>query len=257
MKNSTELLLPKKSDWFKQWFDSSFYHQLYAYRNEQEASDFVDQLLLELKPATNAAMLDLGCGAGRHAKYLASKGFMVKGIDLSFSSIIKAKRSETFNLQFHQQDMRVPFGENRFDYVFNFFTSFGYFRSEDDNDKVISNIYNSLKPGGLLVMDYINVAWSEKRLIPTEGKEIDGIRYHLTRWTDEKYFYKKIKVDDIQAHEPLEYTEQVAKLGLGDFENIFACNGFRLQKIFGDYHLNAYDDQSSPRLILIAKKYLK
>ena len=257
MKNSTELLPANNTAWFKQWFDSSFYHQLYANRNENEAANFIDELLMELKPLANSTMLDLGCGAGRHAKYLASKGFRVKGIDLAFSSIQTAKRSERFNLQFHQQDMRTPFGNSRFDYVFNFFTSFGYFKDEEDNHKVISNIFNALKPGGVLVMDYINVAWSEKRLVPAEEKEIDGIAYHLTRWTDDKNFYKKIVIDDIQAEGSFEYTEQVAKLELSDFENLFSCNGLRLQKVYGDYQLNGYDDQTSPRLILVAKKATK
>jgi len=254
MKDSTAVIPVNNTTWFKHWFDSSFYHQLYANRDEKEAANFIDELLTELKPLQNSTMLDLGCGAGRHAKYLASKGFRVKGIDLAFSSIQQAKRSETFNLQFHQQDMRTPFGNNRFDYVFNFFTSFGYFREEEDNHKVISNIFNALKPGGILVMDYINVAWSEKRLIPAEEKEIDGIAYHLTRWTDDKYFYKKIVIDDIQAEGSFEYTEQVAKLSLPDFENLFSSNGLHLQKVYGDYQLTGYDEYSSPRLILIAKK---
>ncbi|MEP7373912.1 MAG: class I SAM-dependent methyltransferase [Chitinophagaceae bacterium] len=256
MTNSTTEMTVNNTTWFKHWFDSSFYHQLYAHRNEKEAANFIDELVAELKPLRNSIMLDLGCGAGRHAKYLASKGFRVKGIDLAFSSIQMAKRYETFNLQFQQQDMRAPFGHNRFDYVFNFFTSFGYFKDEEDNHKVISNIFNGLKPGGILVMDYINVAWSEKKLIPSEEKEIDGITYHLTRWTDNKNFYKKIIIDDVQAEGSFEYTEQVAKLTLPDFENLFSCHGLRLQKVYGDYQLNNYRESESPRLILVAKKDL-
>ena len=251
MKNLTAQLPGNNSAWFKHWFDSSFYHQLYANRNEKEAADFIDELLSALKPAQKSSMLDLGCGAGRHAKYLASKGFNVKGIDLAFSSIRQAKKSETFNLQFHQQDMRMPFGNDRFDYVFNFFTSFGYFKNDEDNHRVIHNIFKSLKPGGLLVMDYINAAWSEKRLVAEEKKEIDGIAYYLTRWTDDKNFYKKIVIEDIQTEGPFEYTEQVAKLSLADFENLFGCNGLELEQVYGDYQLNGYDEQASPRLILI------
>jgi len=254
MKNLAGQLPGNNSPWFKRWFDSSFYHQLYANRNEKEAADFIDELLMELKPAQTSSMLDLGCGAGRHAKYLASKGFNVKGIDLSFSSIRQAKKSETLNLQFHQQDMRTPFGNNRFDYVFNFFTSFGYFKNDEDNHRVIENIYRSLKPGGILVMDYINIAWCEKRLVAEEKKEIDGIAYYITRWTDNKNFYKKVLIEDIQAEGLFEYTEQVEKLSLADFENLFSCNGLHLEKVYGDYQLNGYDDQESPRLILIARK---
>jgi len=106
-------------------------------------------------------------------------------------------------------------------------------------------------------MDYMNFAWSAQRLIPREKKEIDGIAYHIARWTDDKNFYKKIVIDDIQADGAFEITEQVAKLTLGDFENMFSCNGLRLQKVFGDYELNEYDEQASPRLILVATKSKK
>src|SRR5689334_4264851 len=183
--------------WFKQWFDSSFYHQLYANRDEKEAAAFIDGLINELQPAAHSRMLDLGCGSGRHSKHLASKGFDVTGIDLASSSIRQAKRSETAKLHFYRHDMRVPFGTNTFDLVFNFFTSFGYFDQASEDQRVVNNIYSALKPGGILVMDYINSVVSEKKLVPAEQKEIDGIIYHITRWTSDTHFFKKIRIENM------------------------------------------------------------
>src|SRR5690349_12319012 len=111
--------------WFKSWFDSRFYHHLYANRDEQEARDFIDSLLQWLKPLPDARILDLGCGRGRHSKYLASHGFDVTGIDLAASSIDVAKMHQRDNLRFYRQDMRLPFGKTTFNFVFSFFTSFG------------------------------------------------------------------------------------------------------------------------------------
>src|SRR5262245_5281593 len=125
MKNLRQMSAGVQPSWFKSWFDTSFYHQLYANRNESEAASFIDNLLPTLQPAYNAKMLDLGCGAGRHSKYLASKGYHVTGLDLAGSSIQQAKRHNLDNLQFFQHDMREAFGKNYFDYVLNFFTSFG------------------------------------------------------------------------------------------------------------------------------------
>jgi SAM-dependent methyltransferase len=96
------------------------------------------------------------------------------------------KNMRSTTLRFYRQDMRIPFGKNAFDYVFNFFTSFGYFNDPDDDNKVVRNISTALKPGGLLVMDYINAVYAERRLTASEEKEIDGIVYHIRRWTDEK-----------------------------------------------------------------------
>ena len=254
MKISTEQILSGNSPWFKSWFNSSFYHRLYANRDENEAATFINELLITLKPASNSTMLDLGCGAGRHARQLASQGYRVTGVDLSSSSIRQAKKCETNNLRFYRQDMREPFGVNRFDYVFSFFTSFGYFKDLTENHKVIANISNSLKPKGILVMDYINSPWSEERIVPYEEKEIDGVIYHLTRWTDDRNFYKKIVIDTMRPEGLLEYTEQVTKFSLFDFEDMFRRHGLHLQEVYGDYQLSKYDEKKSSRLILTAKK---
>ena len=240
--------------WFEQWFDSSFYHKLYANRDEKEAADFIDELINELQPPPKCRILDLGCGNGRHSKWLATKGFDVTGIDLAASSIRDAKKHEHDTLRFYRQDMRKSFGQNYFDYVFNFFTSFGYFNASREDNKVISNISAALKPGGFLVMDYINTTYAEKRLTAKEDKEIDGVIYHISRWTDEKHFYKKICIEESLFGKPLEYTEQVRKFTVNDFEDMFRNNGLRLMNVFGDYHLNAYRNEASPRIILIVKK---
>ena len=253
MKNTIELKFENNADWYKKWFDSVFYHQLYSNRSEKEATDFIDALMDELMPPANSKMLDLGCGAGRHAKWLAAKGFDVTGLDLAASSIRSAKKYEETNLRFAKHDMRDPFGKNHFDYVFNFFTRFGYFKNDDENHQVIRNIHQALKPGGILVLDYLNVAWCEIRLVAEETKEIDGIVYHISRWTDERFFYKKIAIENMPAGQS-EFVEQVAKFDLNDFGHMFERNGLKLEKVFGDYQLNEYDSVTSPRMILLAKK---
>src|SRR4051794_6334442 len=193
MQHANENTMVKDIPWFKSWFDSAYYHKLYTHRSEEEAADFIDELITTLQPARNAVMLDVGCGNGRHCRHLGAKGFNVTGIDLAFSSIKYAKKYETSSLRFFQHDMRKPFGNNHFDYIFSFFTSFGYFKNETENQKVVRNMASALKPGGTLVFDYINAQYAAEHLVPSEEKEIDGIIYSITRWTDEKYFYKRIQ----------------------------------------------------------------
>jgi len=150
--------------------------------------------------------------------------------------------------------MRVPFGKNVFDFVFNFFTSFGYFDDPAEDCKVVNNICSSLKPGGVLVMDYINAVHSEKKLVPAEEKEVDGIIYNISRWTTDTHFFKKIRIENMGMAEPVEHIEKVKKFSVDELEKLFAHCGLHLEKVYGDYHLNGYDSQTSPRLILIAKK---
>jgi hypothetical protein len=112
----------------------------------------------------------------------------------------------------------------------------------------------SLKPKGTLVLDYLNVNYSEDNQVDNEEKEIDGIIYHITRWNDATHFYKLIEIDNIQADGKFEYMEKVEKLRLVDFDILFKRNGLKLKKVFGDYSLNEYDPEYSPRLIMVVEK---
>lgn len=96
--------------WFATWFDSDYYHKLYAHRDDTEAAGFVEALTQRLRPAAGSRALDVGCGAGRHARQLASRGFRVTGIDLAARSIVQAKTFERSGLRFVRHDMREPFG---------------------------------------------------------------------------------------------------------------------------------------------------
>jgi len=240
--------------WFKDWFNSPYYHQLYFKRDAAEASSFIDKLIDFLKPPQGCEMLDVACGKGRHSVLLAAKGFNVTGIDLSEDSIKEAKQFESDNLQFYMHDMRLPFRINYFDYAFNFFTSFGYFATRREHDNAIRTIAQSLKMSGTFVMDYLNAHYAEDHLVHTSEKQIDDVNYYITKWMDETHFYKKITVEDEELKEPLEYTEKVAKFSLGDFTEMFAYQGLQIQEVFGDYSFNSYDVKKSPRLIMIAKK---
>ena len=240
--------------WFKDWFNSPYYHQLYFNRDEHEAAAFIDKLIDYLKPATGSIMLDVACGKGRHSIQLAGKGFDVTGIDLSDDSINEALKSEAENLHFYRHDMRLPFWINYFDYAFNFFTSFGYFKTRRENDSAIRTIAQAIKPGGCFVMDFLNVHYAEDHLVHHSEKEIDGVNFIITKWYDETHFYKKIIIEDEAMEEPMIYTEKVAKFSLGDFTEMFAYQGMQIQEVFGDYNFANYDVRKTPRLIMIARK---
>jgi SAM-dependent methyltransferase len=240
--------------WYQDWFSSAFYHKLYFERDEQEAADFIGKLIAHLKPAPGSRMLDVACGKGRHSKILASHGFTVTGIDISYSSIAIAKASEKENLDFFVHDMRLPFYGNYFDYAFNFFTSFGYFKTRREHDDAIRTISRSLKPGGRFVIDYLNVHFAEEKLVANEQRQVEGTAYAIHRWDDDTHFYKKITITDASLKNPVTYIEKVAKFSLGDFTDMLSYQGMQVQEVFGDYDFNPYDTHKAPRLILVAEK---
>ncbi|MBL7741053.1 MAG: methyltransferase domain-containing protein [Chitinophagaceae bacterium] len=242
------------SAWYEEWFDSPYYHKLYFERDEKEAEAFILSLTghLQLKPGSR--VLDVACGKGRHSRILARPGADVTGIDISPSAITFAGQFENETLHFFVHDMRLPFWGNYFDYAFNFFTSFGYFRTRREHDAAIRTMARSLKPGALLVMDYLNVHYTEDHLVSEEVKELDGTIYTIKRWQDVHHFYNHIVITDPLLKTPLAFTERVAKFSFGDFTDMFSFQGMQVQEVFGDYALGSYDVKRSPRLIIVAKK---
>jgi len=199
-------------------------------------------------------MLDVACGKGRHSLQLANKGFEVVGIDLSHESIQEALLFQQSNLHFYEHDMRLPFWINYFDYAFNFFTSFGYFKSKREDENAIRSIAQSLKSNGVFVMDYLNVAYTESQIEHLSKKEIDNVEYTITKWHDEKFFYKKILIEDNNKKKNISFTETVSKYTIQDFTGLFETQGLKIKDVYGDYQLSKYNAEESPRLILVAQK---
>lgn len=242
--------MSEKETWFESWFNTSYYHKLYAHRDDNEAKFFIQNLLVELNVGRTCKLLDLACGRGRHAVFLNKQGHDVTGIDLSEKSIEFAKQFETSSLHFEVGDMRQNFGENRFDYVFNLFTSFGYFEDKSDNILALKAIHQSLKPCGLLVMDFMNVNKVELGLVEEEVKNVEGIEFHIQRLIRDGRVVKKIFFED--KGQSFEYEEQVQLLTLDDFEEMMEESGFKIENTYGDFKLEPFDFINSERLILFA-----
>jgi SAM-dependent methyltransferase len=242
--------------WYEEWFVSSFYHRLYAGRNEEEADRFIEKLVSHLTPPAGSRILDIGCGRGRHSISLAKKGFSVTGIDISGVNIEYAKKNipGKENPEFFVHDMRLPFRINYYDYCFNFFSSFGYFKTRREHEDCIRTIASGLKSEGLFVIDYINMHYEEERLLHNEKKIIRDTVYEIHRWYDDHHFYKRIKITDPSLSHPEQHTEQVARFSLGDFTDMLSYRQLQVKEVFGDYLLNSYDVKKSPRLIVVAKK---
>lgn len=240
----------KTSNWFASWFDSPYYHILYKERDEMEAQFFMDNIVHYLNLPKEAKILDLACGKGRHSIYLNQMGYHVTGADLSSNSIAIAKKFETETLKFVEHDMRTPFNQ-KFDAIFNLFTSFGYFENEEDDFKTLITIKNSISEYGFAVIDFMNVYNVLENLVPEEVKSVDQIDFKIKRFIKDGYIYKEIDFEDkgVKHH----FTEKVKALTLEDFENMMEKAGIFLLDVFGDYKLKKFHKKESERLILIFK----
>lgn len=240
----------KNKAWYASWFDTPYYHILYKERDQDEAQLFIDNLTQYLNLEEDSKVLDLACGKGRHAIYLNSLGYDVIGADLSENSINAAKEFENDKLHFYVHDMREPW-EEKFDAIFNLFTSFGYFCEQEDNVKTLKALHDSLSEFGLGVIDFMNVKKVMNNLVLEELKVIEGIEFHIKRRHEGGFIYKDINFfADGENHQ---YTEKVKALTLEDFEKMMAENDIYLLDVFGDYKLRKFVENESDRLIMIFK----
>jgi SAM-dependent methyltransferase len=238
--------------WFKDWFNSDYYHLLYSDRDGEEAERFLDRFFHHWPVPDHSAVLDLGCGKGRHALYLSKRNLRVTGIDLSEESIKYAEDFSSPHLSFFVHDMRLPFRENHFDWVFNLFTSFGYFDSDEEHVQTLQNINLNLKEGGVLLLDYLNSEKTILALKPFNTIKKGDVEFLLSRNFDKGVIYKRIDIHTPEA--TLFYVEKVRAFTLEDFQKMFEKAGMEIVKYYGDYHFRPYDPLDSDRLIMIVKK---
>ena len=242
------------SNWFASWFDTDYYHKLYNKRDDREAERFIGNIIDYLKLPEGSKVLDVACGKGRHAKAISEKGYKVVGTDLSPNSIAEANQMRAENLAFFVQDMREPFRENEFDAVFNFFTSFGYFDKEEDNIRAAKSMTTNLKEGGLLLIDFVNKAHALANIKAkeTEEQERGELHFDIERKFENGRYLKNITVCD--ADHCHRFQESLQSLTKEDFLGYFTPLDLKLESTFGDYDLNAYNEENSPRLILLFRK---
>jgi len=240
----------KTKDWFTDWFNTSYYHILYKERNDDEAQLFMKKMTSFLNLPKTAHILDLPCGKGRHAVFLNSLGYKVTGSDLAENSILAAKAFENNTLTFSVHDMRQPLN-NKYDAVFNLFTSFGYFEDDKEDIGILENMKRGLNKDGFFVFDFLNAKKVKLNLVATETKTVDRITFNIKREIKNGFIFKHISFSvDGKNHA---YTERVKYLDLDKMTSFFEKVGFTITNVFGNYHLNTYEDKTSDRLIIIAK----
>jgi SAM-dependent methyltransferase len=241
-----------KNEWFATWFDSPYYPILYRHRDEEEAQLALSNILHYVQLPANARVLDLGCGQGRHSRFLHANGYRVVGIDLSSASIAVAKTLAEGNQRFEVQDMRSFEVEDRFDAVFNLFTSFGYFDDHNDNLLVLQRIAAHLKDNGLLVLDYLNACPLLTHEEQSTRVEIDQLVFETRKFRQHDSIIKTIEVHD--AGEMHHFEERVQLITPDHFRTMLEASGFEILHIFGNYRMEEFNPENSERCLIIARK---
>ncbi len=255
----------KNDDWFKAWFNSHHYLDLYKHRDSKDAKKIVSLISRNIKLPKGAKVLDLACGNGRHSVFFASKGLNVLGIDLSPYLIKEAKKrlSSQYaaykkSLRFEIRDMRNINHKNEFDLVVNLFSSFGYFEKDSENWKVIKSVSGALNKGGCFFFDFLNSEYLRKSLVPFDIKKRNHNVIIQVREITEGFVKKNIIIikNNPRSDYPLisNFYEKIKLYSLSDFRKIFKNYGLEVIKTFGDYTGSRFNPKTSERLIILAQK---
>ncbi len=245
----TQSLKSQEADWFEEWFGED-YLRIYQHRDESEAERAIDLIAAHLPGGEIQAVLDLACGAGRHSKALCERWWTV-GLDLS-AALLRVARRDTPDAPYVRADMReLPFSAESFDLVVNLFTSFGYFEDDREHARVLTCVRTAMRPGGTLVIDFLNASQVRRNLVPYDERVENGITIEQSRIIspDDRFVEKTIRLRERGR----EYVERVRLLSAGDLERMLEAAGFEVVHCFGDY-TSARWSENSPRTILFASR---
>ena len=242
--------------WFETWFNTPYYHILYKDRNFEEAENFITLLINDLKIPEHSKIIDLACGKGRHAVFLNRMGFEVLGLDLSKESISQNKNVENDTLKFKVHDMREAIypeiSTQKVDAVCNLFTSFGYFESDVEDKKIFRSVADALVDNGFFILDFLNEQWVKNTLVPQAITTKGDIEFHISKRIEDQHVIKDINFKD--QGEAFHFFEKVKLHTLEEIGSYAEEFGFERVKIYGDYHLGAFDRDTSPRCINVFRK---
>jgi len=263
-------MIKSKKQWWETLFDEKYLKTYVDTVTPELTKQQIPALLKILRPKKDAKILDLACGHGRHSIELAKRGYKVTGIDFSKHFIDVAKKDakeRDAEVNFICDDMRNLSFVNKFDFVINMFTSFGYFDDENDNELVLRKISRALKPNGKFLIEINNFVGQlaralregkfEKKtgfltivkkdklsngLIVTTKDEFNPVtmRWAMTRTWKENSKTKNYKTN-VRIFSPAELGSMMKR------------NGLLVEKIWGDLQGSPLGIDSR-RLVVLARK---
>ena len=235
------------TEWFEEWFGEE-YLQLYPHRDAAEAERAVRLIAGRVGLEPGWRVLDVACGAGRHAHAFEEMRTRCGGRDLS-AALLRVARTVTA-APLVRADMRaLPIRPRSMDLTVNLFTSFGYFEQDAEHAGALGEMVATVRGGGWFVIDFLNARSVRARLVPHEVQRLNGVEARVERSVspDGRYVCKQIRTATGRT-----FTERVRLFGAGEIEAMLAAAGLTVRERYGDYDASPLLPHS-PRTILFGQ----
>jgi SAM-dependent methyltransferase len=242
-----------KLEWFEEYFNEAYSELILESIAPEFTTSQVELLELNLELKSNDQIFDVCCGKGRHAIALARKGYSITALDFvpSYTDFIqKISNVEDLSIQTFTMDVRQISFEHQFDKAYLMFTSFGYF-SDKENEHLLFQLKQSLKKGGLLLIDIENRDYILKNFIYEKWREKEfGLLLERHRFFPETSRQTTRRIQYFKDGTQKESLRDLRLYSLHELLHIAHKAGFKLVKTLGDYNGKPFQI-NSPRIITV------
>ena len=232
-------------EWFEEWFGEE-YLKLYPHRDDTDADRVVGLISRTVPFQPGWRVLDVACGAGRHARAFEAAGARCFGLDLS-QTLLRVARQVT-QAPLVRADMRqLPIRPGSMDLTVNLFTSFGYFDRDAEHTAALEEMVGTVRRGGWFVIDFLTAAAVRRQLVPEETLQLAGSAIQISRSVspDGRYVCKSIR-----AREGKHFLERVRLFEPDQISAMLESAGVRVRHRFGDYDGSPLGAESARTILM-------
>ncbi len=229
---------------------------LFSERRWSDAPLEVEDVVSLLGINPGAKVLDLCCGVGRHSLELARQGFAVTGVDRTIAYLERARQKaeeEGLDVEFVQADMRTFRRPQAFDAAVNLFTSFGYFEDPEDDRTVVMNVYESLRAGGVFLLDVMGKEVLARIFEERRWYEEEGITFLQETTVSKSWSWVESRWILLKDGEKREFKISHRLYSAVELSALVRESGFEAVDIYGDVRGAPYD-HTAKRLVVAARK---
>lgn len=245
----------EQSDWYTAYYREDYAASVAGALTNARGAAEVDFILRETGAQPPAAVADVACGHGRHARVFAERGYEVMGVDQNATYLEQARAAlpAGARARFIQGDMREAVG-GPYALVLSLFHSFGFF-SDEENRRMLQNWAGALAPGGFFALD----VWNRDALL---RRDTSGRTWQAARDLSvaERYAY-----DPLSGRSAIHYTYTYSDGRTREYEAsfrlytppelraMFVAVGLTVTALYGSLTGDAYT-LDAPRTVLFGRR---
>ncbi|WP_413176446.1 class I SAM-dependent DNA methyltransferase [Anabaena azotica] len=217
---------------------------------------------LDIAKEYGESILELACGTGRIAIVLAQHGFQVTGIDIS-NSMLEAARKKSSQVEWKKADVRDFDLDKKFSLIIFPYNSLHHLLTTEEIEACFNCVKKHLHPTGKFVIDITNPSpqyllelfVSKQRTISSIFQIDDGGEMVVATRTREYEADKQILRLKRYYKFPHQTEEVIEELKFRlyfpqEFKSVLRYNGFKSEKLYGDYSKNTFTSDSPQMIVL-------